>query len=92
MPSVPSQPDALARLEQRHTIAHRIDYACNFMARSARIHNPGKLPKLGKGIAVTNPAGLHADPDLSRPGIRKLFLNQLKGSARGGHLYGTACY
>jgi hypothetical protein len=62
------------------------------MAGHTRIGNAGKCAKLGDGVAVTHAAGLHADAHLPRTGFGKFTLDNLKGSAWGGNLDGTAKY
>jgi hypothetical protein len=39
---------------------------------------------------MADATGLHADAHLAGTRIGKLLLNQLKGAARCGHLYGTS--
>ncbi len=53
---------------------------------------PGEKTELGNRIAVTNAAGLTRMRTCPGPGFGKLTLDNLKGSAGGGNLYGTAKY
>jgi hypothetical protein len=65
---MPSNSDALPYLPAGEAGADRVDDAGDLMAGDDGVGNPGKGARLGEHVAVTNSAGLHANPHL--PGCR----------------------
>jgi hypothetical protein len=89
---VPTETDALARLEERDIGTDGIDHAGYFMAGYARIFEAGPLaPGDGDCVTVANTAGLNADAHLAGTGLGELFFYKLKSAASGGELNGTTC-
>ena len=90
--AVPAEADALAELEERDVGADGVDDAGDLVAGDARdIGVPGHMAFLGERVAVADAAGLHANADMAGAGIGELLLDELKRSAGGGYLHGTAC-
>jgi len=90
MSAVPAQADALPGLEERNLRSNRIHHPGDLVARNARKLDARPLTELRQRIAVTNPAGLHANAHMARTGLRKFLLNEFEGAARGGDLHSTA--
>jgi hypothetical protein len=89
--AVPTEAYALAWLEERHIGADRIDDAGDLMAGNARILDAGPITELGQRIAVADAAGLNPNANVAGAGIGKFSCDELKRSAGGGNLDGTAC-
>jgi hypothetical protein len=81
MSSVPSHTDPLARFPLTHARTYRIDDPGNFMSRHTRILDPRPQTLLGKNIAVTDPAGLHFNQNMSHCGTGYVPLHELQRSS-----------
>lgn len=68
MSSVPSHTDPLAWFPLTHARTYRVDDPGNLMSRHTRILNSRPQTILGKNIAVTDPAGLHLNQNMSHRG------------------------
>jgi len=90
--SVPAKADALAWLEERNVRTDGVDDAGDFVAGGAGKLDSGPLAFLGKRVAVADAAGMDADADVSRAGLGEFFFDELKRTAGGGDLHGTAFY
>ena len=63
-------------------VADRIDHPGDFMAGHARIVEPGKAALLDESIGMTDAAGFDPDPNLIRPRLRNMPIDQFEIAAR----------
>ena len=90
--SVPAEADALAGLEERDVGADGVDDSGDLVAGHARKLEAGPQAFLGQRVRVAHPAGMDADADMAGAGIGEFFFDELKRTAGGGYLHGTAFY
>jgi hypothetical protein len=78
--AVPTDARALSDSPARHTRAESIYDSGDLVPGHPRILDAGPEALLGEEVAVADPAGLNLDPNLSRPWLRDLPLDQLQRS------------
>jgi hypothetical protein len=64
MSTMPADAHPLTLLPSRDFSANLVDDAGNFMTRDPRILQPWPITFLHEDVAVTDPTGLHSNPDL----------------------------
>jgi hypothetical protein len=79
---MPAYAHALAHFPGLDAISQGVDYAGDFMTGDARILDTRPTPFFREKIAVTNPAGFDAKPNLARTWLGDLPLHDLKRPAR----------
>src|SRR5215469_732979 len=88
MTAVPPNADSLVRFPQRDVRSDFVDATGDFVARNAGIFETRPMSFLNHSIAVTNPAGLNLDANLSTPRFRDRTIDQFEVPARFADLDG----
>jgi hypothetical protein len=83
---MPSHADTLSLTPISHTCSDVVDGSGDFVSGNAGIRNAREQAFFGHHIAVTNPTGLNPNPDLSRPRLWDLPLDNLEVPASSGYL------
>ena len=89
MPAKPADADALPGAPADDARADGVDHAGDLVPRDAREGKVGPLPFDGETVAMANPAGFDADPDLARRGLGHFPFDQLERPARPCNLRRT---
>jgi hypothetical protein len=87
---MPAESHPLSGLEERDVSTGGIDDTGDLVTGNARILKAGPLALPGERIAVTDAASMDANPYLARARGCKSFLDELKWTAGGGDLHGSA--
>jgi hypothetical protein len=85
---MPAHADTVALIPILYAGSYLVDCPGDFVSGNAGIRNAGKQAFFGHHIAVTNPTGLNTNPDLSRPRLWDLPLDNLQVSPGSGYLNG----
>src|SRR5690349_7131426 len=81
MAAVPADADPLTFLPSCDASADFVNDACDFVAGRARIRYAGPKAVLDEMVTETDAAGLHADADMSRGGLRDVAFLQFEVGA-----------